>query len=102
MNGIFLIDGLNSLDTFGMIVSLGGYRNLACFAATKDVKQANFKEVDGITADLSEKYLKNKTVKINFSILANRVKVAFEDDASPYRRFLRHISDKSYHDYTFI
>lgn len=92
MNGNFLIDGIDAYNTFGMIVSQGGYRDIAMFAPTKDVKISNYKEIDGVTADLSEVYLKNKNVKINFAVLA---------DISKYREFRNAISDKSYHDFTF-
>jgi hypothetical protein len=100
MNGEFLIDGLNSLTTFGIIVSYGGYRDIDMYAPTKDVNISSYKEIDGIAADLSEVYLKNKTIKINFAILENREIESREDGR--YTGFLRHIRDKSYHDYTFI
>jgi len=93
MNGIFLIDGINAYDNYGMIVALGGYRDLACYAATKDVNYSNYKEINGITADLTEVYLKNKSVKINFAILG---------DVEKYNSFIKKISDKSYHIFDFL
>ena len=75
-----------------MIVSLGGYKDIAMFAPIKDVKISKYNEIDGLTADLEEVHLNNKTVKINFAILGS---------IDNYRKFIRKISDKSYHDFTF-
>lgn len=93
MQSSFLIDGLDSFEHFGMIVTEGGYNDLVVYAPTKEVNISNYKEVDGITADLSNVCLKNKLVNIRFGILGSIDK---------YRNFIKKISDKAYHTFGFM
>jgi hypothetical protein len=87
----FTIDGING-STFNMFVSEDGNKDLLMYAPTKEVNISNYKEVDGITADLTEVYLKNKTVNINFGILGS---------IEQYRAFIDKIRDKAYHTFEF-
>lgn len=87
MNGTFYIDGIDVYLNYGIFITSGGYKDLACFPPMKSVSTIDWAEEDGIDADLSDPKLDTREVAITFA--AHR--------PMSVGAFLGKISDKAYH-----
>jgi hypothetical protein len=70
MRGSCIIDGIDIAD-FGMFILKGGDYDFLSFPERKEPEQNNWHEYDGIDADLSEIYFKEKKVVVRFYIKAD-------------------------------
>lgn len=64
MRGEFFIDGVNSLNTYGVFVWKGGYSSLLSVPAFKSLDITDWLDEDGIEVDLSDPKLQSKTVSL--------------------------------------
>lgn len=70
MRGSVIIDGIDIAD-LGMFILKGGDYDFLPFPERKEPEQNNWHELDGVDADLSEIYFKEKKVTVRFYIKAD-------------------------------
>ncbi|MFR9164994.1 MAG: hypothetical protein ACLVKO_01750 [Dysgonomonas sp.] len=70
MKGSCIIDGIDIAD-LGMFILRGGDYDFLSFPERKEPEQNDWHELDGVDADLSEIYFKEKKVTVRFYIKAN-------------------------------
>lgn len=103
MKGSCIIDGIDIAD-FGMFILKGGDYDFLSFPERKEPVKNNWHEYDGVDADLSEIYFKEKKVTVRFYIKADTAEGfidnlnAFYDliSAPGYRRLYSREFDKTF------
>lgn len=93
MTGVTTIDGIDLFDQFGAFVTQGGYNGLVAYPPLKPVKVNNWKEEDGIEADLSEPVLDSKEFAMSFA--------AFGAENLGIRSLITKLSDGASHTFAF-
>lgn len=91
MLGKLYIDGRDAYREWGVFVTQGAYKELACFPPAKAVESADWSDQDGVEVDLSDPKLNSKEVSITFAVHGKMLVGAFFDL----------ISDGAYHTFDF-
>lgn len=91
MRGIFYIDGVESVQGYGMTVAQYGYRQLIQMPGFKQLDTTEWDEEDGVEVDLTDPQLEARTLQIEF----NMTNIRYAED------LFDELSQGSYHEFYF-
>ena len=100
MSSRLFVDGIETLEEFGIILSEGSYENLIAYPALKPVDINTWGEENGIEPDLSNPQLDTRQLSLNFGALDQQSDwggfIAILSDESAFHTFYFEELDKTY------